>query len=137
MVCSAPGASVSGTCGGPLAGVEVKLVDLPDMGYMSTDKPHPRGEICVKGPIVTKGYYKNPEATAAAFDSDGFFKTGDVGTWTDDGALRIIDRAKNLFKLSQGTCHVVILFLFLSLFVCCGFCCCFGSYCAWLCVMVF
>lgn len=102
MVCSTPGASASGTCGGPLPGVEVKLVDLPDMGYMTADKPHPRGEVCVRGSIVTTGYYKDPEATAAAFDADGFFKTGDVGMWTDDGALKIIDRAKNLFKLSQG-----------------------------------
>lgn len=102
MVCSAPSGSPSGTCGGPLPGVTVKLADLPDMGYLTTDAPFPRGEICVKGSIVTAGYYKNEAATKAAFDEEGYFKTGDVGTWTDDGALRIIDRAKNLFKLSQG-----------------------------------
>lgn len=102
MNCSVPFKSVSGTCGGPLPGVEVKLADLPEMGYLSTDKPHPRGEVCIRGPIVFKGYYRNQEATAEAFDSDGFFKTGDVGQWLDDGCLQIIDRAKNLFKLSQG-----------------------------------
>eukprot|EP00178_Gracilaria_changii_P027871 TRINITY_DN925_c0_g1_i1.p1 TRINITY_DN925_c0_g1~~TRINITY_DN925_c0_g1_i1.p1 ORF type:complete len:664 (-),score=113.75 TRINITY_DN925_c0_g1_i1:3886-5877(-) len=102
MNCSIPGNSKSGTVGGPLPGVQVKLRDLPDMGYSSSDKPFPRGEICVKGDIVFRGYHKNEEATAKAFDEDGFFLTGDVGQWLDDGSLQIIDRAKNLFKLSQG-----------------------------------
>lgn len=102
MVCSIPGQSKSGTCGGPLPGVHVKLRDLPEMGYTTKDKPFPRGEICVKGDIVFSGYYKNEKATAESFDEDGFFKTGDVGQWIEDGALQIIDRAKNLFKLSQG-----------------------------------
>eukprot|EP00177_Eucheuma_denticulatum_P000610 GFKZ01001096.1.p1 GENE.GFKZ01001096.1~~GFKZ01001096.1.p1 ORF type:complete len:665 (-),score=106.75 GFKZ01001096.1:349-2307(-) len=102
MVCSVPGKSKSGHCGGPLPGVQIKLRDLPEMGYMGTDEPNPRGEICVKGDIVFSGYYKNEEATAEAFDEDGFFRTGDVGMWREDGGLQIIDRAKNLFKLSQG-----------------------------------
>lgn len=102
MVCSIPGKSKSGTCGGPLPGVQVKLRDLPDMGYLTTDKPCPRGEICVKGDIVFTGYYNNEEATKKAFDEEGFFLTGDVGQWREDGALQIIDRAKNLFKLSHG-----------------------------------
>ena len=102
MICSVPGKSKSGTCGGPLPGVQVKLVDLPEMGYLTTDKPYPRGEVCVKGDIVFRGYHNNEDATKSSFDEDGFFKTGDVGQWVDDGALQIIDRAKNLFKLSQG-----------------------------------
>lgn len=102
MNCSIPANSISGTCGGPMPGVQVKLRDLPDMGYLSTDKPFPRGEVCVKGDIVFKCYRGNEEATTDAFDGDGFFKTGDVGQWGVDGALQIIDRAKNLFKLSQG-----------------------------------
>lgn len=102
MTVATPGTSKSGTVGGPLPGVLIKLADLPDMGYLSTDTPFPRGEVCIKGAIVTEGYYKNAEATEAAFDEEGYFKTGDVGQWLDDGSLQIIDRAKNLFKLSQG-----------------------------------
>lgn len=102
MNCSVPGQSKSGTCGGPLPGVQVKLRDLPEMEYLSSDRPFPRGEVCVKGDIVFSGYHKNEEATRAAFDDEGFFRTGDVGQWLADGSLQIIDRAKNLFKLSQG-----------------------------------
>lgn len=100
-VCSYPGKSVSGTCGGPLPGITIKLVDLPEMGYLTSDEPQPRGEVYIKGPIVTSGYYNNEEATADAMDGE-WFRSGDVGSWTEDGALKIIDRAKNLFKLSQG-----------------------------------
>ncbi len=102
MNLSAPCVSKSGTCGGPLPGCKVKLADLPDMGYLSSNKPHPQGEVCVKGPMVFSGYYQNEEATRKAFDADGWFHTGDVGRWNEDGSMQIIDRAKNLFKLSQG-----------------------------------
>lgn len=102
MTCCVPGRSKSGNCGGPLPGVQIKLADLPEMGYLNSDKPYPRGEVCVKGDVVFAGYYENEEATAEAFDDEGFFRTGDVGQWQEDGSLQIIDRAKNLFKLSQG-----------------------------------
>lgn len=102
VTCSIPGRSKSGTCGGPFPGVQVKLKDLPDMGYLNDDKPYPRGEVCVKGDIVFTGYYGNEKATKEVFTEDGFFRTGDVGQWREDGSLQIIDRAKNLFKLSQG-----------------------------------
>ncbi|OSX70295.1 hypothetical protein BU14_0810s0006 [Porphyra umbilicalis] len=101
MCCTAPNFP-SGTCGGPLPGAEVKLVDVPDMEYTAADKPCPRGEICVRGPFVTRAYYRNEEATKAAIDADGFFATGDIGRWNADGSLQIIDRKKNLFKLAQG-----------------------------------
>lgn len=97
---SALGMSLSGTCGGPCPGVSVKLRDLPEMEYLTTNDP-PQGEVCLKGPSIFKEYYKNKEATASAFDEDGY-RTGDVGQWNPDGTLQIIDRAKNLFKLSQG-----------------------------------
>lgn len=102
VICSVPNKSNSGSCGGPLPGVYVKLRDLPDMGYTTQDKPFPRGEVCLKGDFLFTEYYRNEKATAEAFDEEGYFRTGDVGQWIADGSLEIIDRAKNLFKLSQG-----------------------------------
>ncbi|KAH3746281.1 Long-chain-fatty-acid-CoA ligase [Pelomyxa schiedti] len=80
----------------------VKLEDVPEMGYTSASKPLPCGEICVKGPQVSLGYYDLPEVTKEAYTSDGFFHTGDIGRWHEDGTLEIIDRKKNLVKLAMG-----------------------------------
>ena len=83
-----PGHNRPGTVGVPLPGVEVTL--------------NKEGEILTRGPHVMGGYYKNPDATARAIDAEGWFHTGDLGTFTDDGFLTITGRVKNMFKLSTG-----------------------------------
>jgi len=90
----------TGHVGGPCEGAKIRFKDLPDMNYMSTEKPYPRGEVCMKGPSIFSGYYKREDKTAEAFDEEGWFLTGDVAVVHPNGAIRIIDRSKNIFKLS-------------------------------------
>ena len=82
-----------GSVGTPIIGEKVKIADPDENG---------EGEICVKGPNVMMGYYKNPEATAAAFDEEGYFKTGDYGKLDEEGWIYITGRLKNLIILSNG-----------------------------------
>ena len=92
----------TGHVGGPSGIVKLRMKDLPEMNYLTSDKPYPRGEICFYGPTIFEGYYKRPDLTAEAFDDEGWFLSGDVGVLYPNGAIRIIDRSKNIFKLSQG-----------------------------------
>jgi long-chain acyl-CoA synthetase len=78
-----------GTVGPVIKGVDVKIAEED-------------GEILVKGPNVMLGYYKNPEATAEVIDAQGWFHTGDVGTFVDKRFLKITDRKKEIFKTSSG-----------------------------------
>ncbi|CAH8674865.1 Long-chain-fatty-acid--CoA ligase 6 [Schistosoma haematobium] len=81
-------------------GVQIKLIDVPEMGiFVSKDQ---MGEICIRSKSNMLGYYKNQEKTEEVLDSEGFVHTGDVGVWLKNGALKIVDRTKNIFKLSQG-----------------------------------
>jgi len=93
------GENTAGEVGPPIPCTKIKLVDVPEMDYMVKDN---KGEICIKGTNVFKGYYKDPERTRETLDSEGWLHTGDIGTWTPSGSLKIIDRKKNIFKLSQG-----------------------------------
>lgn len=77
-----------GTVGRPLPGIEVRISG--------------EGEILVKGPTVTPGYYRNPRANAEAFTDDGFFRTGDAGYINESGAIVLTERIKDLFKTSNG-----------------------------------
>lgn len=83
----------AGSVGTPIIGEKVKIADPDENG---------EGEICVKGPNVMIGYYNNPEATAAAFDEEGYFKTGDFGRLDEEGWIYITGRLKNLIILSNG-----------------------------------
>ena len=83
----------NGSVGMPIPADEVKIADPDENG---------EGEICVKGPNVMLGYYKDEEATAAAFDEEGFFRTGDYGRLDEEGWIYITGRLKNLIILSNG-----------------------------------
>lgn len=83
-------------------GVAWKLVDVPELGYRTTDRPYPRGELHVKTPLTVPGYYENEAATRALFDDEGFVNTGDVAEQRGPDRLYWLDRAKNVLKLSQG-----------------------------------
>jgi long-chain acyl-CoA synthetase len=97
--------NASGIVGGPSVTIEFKVVDVADMNYLSTDRDKdghstPRGEICMRGPAIFMGYYKDDAKTREAIDGDGWLHTGDVGVIQTNGALKIVDRSKNIFKLS-------------------------------------
>ena len=69
------------------------------MGYKH-DNAVPQGELLIKGGSVMTGYFDNPEKTAEAFDKDNWLRSGDVACIFPNGSVKIIDRAKNIFKLS-------------------------------------
>jgi fatty acid CoA ligase FadD9 len=94
-------------CGGIVSaglfvgGLDWKLVSWEE--YTVDDQPYPRGELCVRRSDMMTGYYGEPALTSEALDQDGYYHTGDIVelNHTHDGAA-IIDRKKNIFKLSQG-----------------------------------
>lgn len=85
--------------GPPIPCCAIKLIDVPEMNYFATSG---QGEICIKGTNVFKGYFKEPAKTKETLDEDGWLHTGDIGTFLANGTLKIIDRKKHIFKLSQG-----------------------------------
>ena len=82
--------------------LEYKLCDVPELGYFSTDTPHPRGELLLKTASIIPGYYKRPDVTAEVFDAEGFYRTGDVVAEIGPDRLAYVDRRKNVLKLAQG-----------------------------------
>lgn len=93
-----PGDPMAGIVGGPSPCVKIRLRDIPEMDYYHTDRV-PRGEVCIAGSCIFDGYFRNPEKTAEALN-DGWVHTGDVAAVLSNGAVKIFDRVKNLFKLS-------------------------------------
>ncbi|KAL2516702.1 Long chain acyl-CoA synthetase 4 [Abeliophyllum distichum] len=89
-----------GTVGPPVPNVDVCLESVPEMGYDALSSK-PRGEVCIRGETLFSGYFKREDLTKEVF-IDGWFHTGDIGEWKPNGSLKIIDRMKNIFKLSQG-----------------------------------
>ncbi|HNS93298.1 MULTISPECIES: AMP-binding protein [unclassified Thauera] len=89
-VCLQPDGQIKlDSVGKPAPFVEVKLAD--------------NGEILVKGPMLLKAYYKRPDATAESINAEGYFMTGDAGFFDEDGHLKIIDRAKDVGKMADGS----------------------------------
>jgi fatty acid CoA ligase FadD9 len=82
--------------------IDYKLVDVPELGYFRTDRPHPRGELLVKSEQLFPGYYKRPEVTAEVFDADGYYRTGDIVAELGPDRVQYVDRRNNVLKLSQG-----------------------------------
>lgn len=90
------GEAFSGACGLPLPSTEILLLD--DEGRPVAEGE--AGEICARGPQVMWGYWNNETANAAAFTDNGFFRTGDVGIFTEDGYVQIVDRKKDMILVS-------------------------------------
>ncbi|KAL2935135.1 Long chain acyl-CoA synthetase 1 [Bienertia sinuspersici] len=99
-VCYPDEMSMLGAVGAPSVYTELRLEEVPEMGYHPLADP-PRGEVCLRGKTVFSGYYKNPELTKESI-RDGWFHTGDIAEMLPNGTIKIIDRKKNLIKLSQG-----------------------------------
>jgi long-chain acyl-CoA synthetase len=122
---TAAGATVSdfddpefGHVGPPVECCEIKLVDVPEMDYLTSNKPQ-CGEIWIRGPAIALGYYKDEQQTRESFDADGWFHTGDIGRWNPNGTLSIIDRKKNIFKVNSKKSVFVCLLVVAESLLCC------------------
>jgi len=88
----------AGSCGMPAPGIVIKFLSVGDpTRYVPLGQ---RGEICIQGPNVMKGYWNNPQATADVTTFDGFLRTGDVGYMDEDGFVFIVDRTKDMLLCS-------------------------------------
>ncbi len=88
----------AGSCGMPMPGIVIKFLNVDDSsGYVPLGE---RGEICITGPNVMKGYWNKPDATAEVTTADGYLRTGDVGYMDEDGFIFIVDRTKDMLLCS-------------------------------------
>ncbi|MGD0092616.1 MAG: AMP-binding protein [Planctomycetota bacterium] len=92
-----PGAHLAGTVGKPIAGVQVRIVDLETLRDLPAGQT---GEVWVAGPNVMKGYHNRPEETAKTITADGWLRTGDMGELTAEGYLRITGRLREMVKVA-------------------------------------
>ncbi len=83
-------------------GVRYKLVDVPELGYTTADKPHPRGELAIQSKRATPGYFRNETASKALRDAEDFVLSGDIVEERAPGELAWIDRRDDVVRLSQG-----------------------------------
>lgn len=103
LVCVVPYTAMKfGSVGLPAYGTQVKVVQTEDGEREQDAPPYAIGEICVKSEQVMLGYYEDEEATAAAFNNEGYFRTGDYGYLDEEGYLYITGRKKNIIILSNG-----------------------------------
>lgn len=90
----ARGRRKAGSCGMPLPGIRLKFEALGNPGEAAA--PGEPGEMCIAGPNVMRGYWKNEDATAASMTADGYFRTGDIAYMDADGFVFIVDRSKDM-----------------------------------------
>ena len=89
--------TAAGETGIPTTLNYVKLVDVPEKEYYAKDGV---GEICIRSPALFKGYLKDDAKTREAVDEEGWLHTGDIGRWTPHKTMQIVDRKKNMYKVS-------------------------------------
>ena len=103
LVCVVPYTAMKfGSVGLPAYGTQVKIVQTDESEREQDAPPYAVGEICVKSEQVMLGYYEDDDATAAAFNNEGYFRTGDYGYLDEEGYLYITGRKKNIIILSNG-----------------------------------
>lgn len=100
--CQLEGDFSTANCGAVAPSMEACLQSVPDMDYLVTDKPHPRGELLLRGNNRFSEYYNNEAETAKAIIEGGWFRTGDIAEFDSMGRIKIVDRVKNVLKLAQG-----------------------------------
>ena len=92
----------TGNCGALSVSMEACLQSVPDMDYLVTDSPNPRGELLMRGKTLFREYYRNEKETEKALIDGGWFRTGDIAEIDSLGRFKIVDRVKNVLKLAQG-----------------------------------